>query len=1267
MNKLRKFLVVGVMVLSVIAMSGFVVAPASAAASAGDLIKMEGLSSVYYLGDDGKRYVFPNESTYFSWYANFSGVVTISASELQSYPLGGNVTMRPGTKLVKITTDPSVYAVEPNGVLRKIQSEAQAAALYGTNWSKRVVDVADSFFTNYTIGTALADGQIPVGSLVKNASAAAVYYYDGTNYRSVASEAALAANRFMIGNIMTVTNTLTAGGSAITGAETALVKTSQGASTSTPVSTGSGLMVSLSSATPVSKTIPSNATRVVFTNFNVTASNDGNVVLQEITVKRTGVGAYNDISDVYIYDGAVRLSNGRSINSDTNTAEITGLNLNIPAGTTKTLSIVANIGNNKTGNHALGIESASAIVAGGSTVSGSFPVTGNTMSLSTTSVGTITIAKVGTLGNPTIGDLQASVSEFKLTAGTQDVMVQSLRLKNEGDLSTSLLSNFTLMQGTTNVSVNATVEGRYITLALNTPFQIKNGVSKNFTLKANVSSASEVGKTIKLLVDKAADVYATSDQYGYGVTPTISAFDAIGDVHSLTTLGGGVTISNLTAPASDVKTNSTGLELMKVGVKASADSIEVQQMVLTIATTKQNASSYDYGTYKDGDADATPTGNLTDDYDAGVDTILLKNIKVIDADTGATLGSSKAITDATNWADTNDVDVTLTFTYDDYFSIAKGATRNIAVVADVDSAQISNVVYKATLKFDTTSFVIKDSQDNTVTDIVPASDIAGENRTTKTSSLTLSLASTPESMTVVGGSEVDALGFIVSAGSGTGNNVKISGLTLNVWVDGVTTGSGTFVDGITGEDTVTANELVTEASLYVGGTKIAGPAAVDSNGNVVFTSDKFVGGYYEVAAGSNATVIVKAKTSGNAPIEGSTDAFAFNFLSTDLTAEDGEGNTINASGDINGTASPTTAITLTAAGTITLAADAGTPASKVIIAGLATEQELARFKLNTTKEAFDVDELTFIVSANADDDVEYLKLYDIAGTALSGNISLDANRKANFTGLTINVPKTGEKVVVVKGMIKAIGERSTATNGTAGNGADSGTTLTITTATTANDFRAVGVSSGTVDNAAEATTGSAMVIRKTIPTVSVLALPSTVLGDGTKTVAKFSVTADAAGDVAFAGLKPTYTLNDAAAAAPALSLADLKLYDVTGGNVTELTATGVATTAFLPSDSVVIIAAGTTKTFEIRGTVAGVGTGDSISVGLTKDTAALSGGTVVGTETGTGTGVNDATADAANKFVWSDQSADTSAVTSTEYTNSYVLPSWDSSLFTLSK
>ena len=190
---------------------------------------MNGLSSVYYLGADGKRYVFPNESTYMSWYNDFSGVVTVSQSELEGYPLGANATVRPGTKLVKITTNPTVYAVEPGGNLRSIVSESNAIALYGADWAKRVIDVPDAFFTNYKTGTALTAGQYPTGQLVKASSGADVYYFDGSNYRLFGSEAAFLANGFDFADVVTSSSAVTAGGTSITGAESALTDLTSGA------------------------------------------------------------------------------------------------------------------------------------------------------------------------------------------------------------------------------------------------------------------------------------------------------------------------------------------------------------------------------------------------------------------------------------------------------------------------------------------------------------------------------------------------------------------------------------------------------------------------------------------------------------------------------------------------------------------------------------------------------------------------------------------------------------------------------------------------------------------------------------------------------------------------------------------------------------------------------------------------------------------------------------------------------------------------------
>lgn len=119
------------------------------------LIKLANSQAVYYCGADGKRYVFPNDKIYFSWYDDFNSVETISLEDMANIPLGGNVTYRPGVKMVKLQTDSKVFAIGKGGVLRWIRSAETAEVLYGEDWNKQINDIPDSFFMNYVVGEAI--------------------------------------------------------------------------------------------------------------------------------------------------------------------------------------------------------------------------------------------------------------------------------------------------------------------------------------------------------------------------------------------------------------------------------------------------------------------------------------------------------------------------------------------------------------------------------------------------------------------------------------------------------------------------------------------------------------------------------------------------------------------------------------------------------------------------------------------------------------------------------------------------------------------------------------------------------------------------------------------------------------------------------------------------------------------------------------------------------------------------------------------------------
>ncbi len=191
----------------------------AAAVETGDLVKTSISDTVYYIGENGKRYVFPHRSVYETWYKDFSNVKTISLSELNIYPLADNMTVRPGTKLIKIQSDPSVYAVSPGGILHKIDSETRAVTLYGTDWAKRVIDVSDAFFVNYRIGTPIISDLHPDGTLIQYVVLPDTkFLIDNGKKRSFANEAAFNENGYWEENIITTTLNYN-GGSEITAEE----------------------------------------------------------------------------------------------------------------------------------------------------------------------------------------------------------------------------------------------------------------------------------------------------------------------------------------------------------------------------------------------------------------------------------------------------------------------------------------------------------------------------------------------------------------------------------------------------------------------------------------------------------------------------------------------------------------------------------------------------------------------------------------------------------------------------------------------------------------------------------------------------------------------------------------------------------------------------------------------------------------------------------------------------------------------------------------
>lgn len=1233
---------------------------ASAAAMPGDLIKASG-PAVYYYASNGKRYVFPNQTTYMSWYADFSSVKTISDAELAAIGIGGNVTIRPGTKLIKITTDPKVYAVTAGGVLHWVETEAVAVALFGANWASRVVDVADGFFVNYTVGSSIASAVHPDGTLVQYAGSSDVYVVWGGQKRLLAA-GAFAANGFNAANVI-MTSVSYPNGTTVAGRESALADVVSGAGVVTPVG---AISVALASDTPAGMTLPKNANGTPVAKFNLMAGSS-DVTVTGLRVRRVGVGAASDVANIYLYDGAgTRLTTGRTINASTNLVEFNGLNIVVPAGQTRAVVVTLDLAGSSItttgGQHAFELSDASAVVAGSSAVSGSFPARGSMFTVGSADAASVTVQPNSTPSNPTVGSKQAELANFKLVVGTNDVKLNRITLYQGGTISNSDLSNLNLYQGATLLATAATMTGDKAVFNLATPFLIQNGNTKVFNVKADVAGRS--GRSIRFYVEFASDVSATDQVYGSGAAVTIDDYDGGSTGTSQATYtetqGGQLTVATGVLPAQNIGINMQDVPLFKFSLSSQENQLEIRKFYVTVSSTN--------GGY------VTEGG-----------TNYFKDIKIKNASTGATVWGPKEITGSTAGT------VSLTFN-DNSLYLQPGQTVDLVLTADTANTSDSDFVNKgfvakiggASNMFASTDVRVVDTGEYlAASKIVPNSQITGNTMTVKSSSLTVSLASSPSSNSVVKKQgSIPSVGIVFAAGAQSG--ARLTALTVR--------GSSSD-DGSTYSYADLAN-TITSCGLY-DGTKMLGQK---QNPDTTAGTLNFTNLNLSVAAGTSKTLTVNCDIASTVT---STKYFALGVTSSGVTAEDDNSNTISVTPDTaltnNGTATAgglSVKLTVRTTGTLTIAAD-DMRQSTILVAGGETWHNLAQFKASAQYEAISLDRVMVTSTGDA-------ALYSMIGVAVDGALkasdSLPAG-SASFRDLDLSanpivVPKDGSVTFQLWGKLNNV-QSSSSVSGVTSGVVRSGATTTLGIAagnTTASEYdatysgkfnvRATGMASGERLKATGSTTyGNNFFVRKTKPVVTRQTLSgnlgTSVLGSGNdQNLYAVQIGADNAGSVAIKKLTFTYSKSSSTGFTVSnlrlrkgytditsnITIVDENGTDLYAGSIGAASTTGKVVVYF--SGSTQESVSGTGTLYTLHGTIGTVVSGNTLSVSMyrpasSNNTAYLASTTV--TIPGPNLDVaGDTTAEIQGGFIWSDNSelphnATIGSGSSPDWTNEYLV------------
>ena len=363
--------------------------------------------------------------------------------------------------------------------------------------------------------------------------------------------------------------------------------------------------------------------------------------------------------------------------------------------------------------------------------------------------------------------------------------------------------------------------------------------------------------------------------------------------------------------------------------------------------------------------------------------------------------------------------------------------------------------------------------------------------TIRTAGLTAGLMGHPISTTVVTGApNVPAVGVSLSA---VGTNVTVRSLEAIVFVNT----ANTFVT--TSE--IPANTVVTSARLMDGATVLGTGVlsniidAAHDYGRVTFTGLNLA-----ITRGTTRNLTVQISTASG--------LIASHFVAVSvlganaIDAVDTEGRTVTVTANVNVLASAATprVITVATSGTLAAVISAATPIAAIVPVGnTATgraDVAVTTIRYTATNEPIILQDITVARTANT----ALTSVEIVDGTRI---ISMPVPETGNiiFRDVNIEIPATGHRDIVFRADLAGIGH-----------GAVSGDTVTLDVQVTRARGRDSGanVTGGTSLN--NITGGNALTIRQTVPTIAKLS-NSTVLTGANDEVLRFTVSADASGDV----------------------------------------------------------------------------------------------------------------------------------------------------------
>jgi len=349
----------------------------------------------------------------------------------------------------------------------------------------------------------------------------------------------------------------------------------------------------LASSTPASGAVV--AGQATADLLHVVFSGSGTVT--SVTLQRSGISDQNTLSNVYLYDGAVRLTDGNSFNTN---GQITFNGFSIAVNGSHEISVKADLPSTAANNASTIAVAVTGFTANGTAVTAN--VMGNTQmivvgNLATAYLGANSV--VSTSVSPTTlnaGTSQYTVWSAPIQINTRSVTLKMGNFKMIGSAPTNALANIKLFvdgvdSGKTGSVITINGSGYVSFDFTSAPLPLATG-SHTIDVRADVVGGAS--RTMQLSLQQASDLTVTDPQVGVNIAllgPAGASFTAnLGAYLSINVGSGSVLVDPTFSTSTNVPAGATNTVIGRFAIQGYGEDVKVNSINVTPTLTPQSTT-----------------------------------------------------------------------------------------------------------------------------------------------------------------------------------------------------------------------------------------------------------------------------------------------------------------------------------------------------------------------------------------------------------------------------------------------------------------------------------------------------------------------------------------------------------------------------------------------------------------------------------------------------------------------------------------------------